>query len=72
MQNQSKNNTNKPIYKTEALADKERKLMVTKREREGGTNQEYRINKLPYIKQTNNKDLLCSTGNIDAIPYNLK
>ena len=41
------------------------KLMVTKGERGGGINQEFGINiyTLLYIKQTNNKDPLYSTGN---------
>ena len=39
--------------------------MVTKGERGGGINQEFRINiyTLPYIKQIINKDLLYRTGN---------
>ena len=38
--------------------------------REGGTNQEYGINryKLLYTKQINNKDILYSTGNYNQYP----
>ena len=39
-----KNNTNESTYRTETDLQTENKLMVTKGEREGGTNEEYGIN----------------------------
>ena len=36
--------TNEPIYKTNRLTGIEKKLMVTKEEKEGGINEEFGIN----------------------------
>ena len=62
-----KNNTNASICKTETDSETQKtNLWLPKwRGREGGTNQEYRINryKLLYIKQISNKDSLYNTGN---------
>ena len=54
------------IQNRNRLTDIENKLMLIKREREGGgTNQKYESNKykLLYLKWISNKDLLYSTGN---------
>ena len=58
----SKKNTNESIYKTEAdsLTQKINVRLLTVRERERGTNQEYRINR--YIKQISNKDYYIAQG----------
>ena len=51
------------------LTDIGNELTVTKGERgEGGTNQEFQINKLLHIKQISKKDLLYSTGNNTQYP----
>ena len=63
-----KNNTNEFIYKTETDSQTQKTnlwLPKGKGWEGGGINQEYEINRYTplYIKQINNKYLLCSTGN---------
>ena len=51
------------------LTDIGNDLTVSKGERgEGGTNQEFWINKLLHIKEISKKDLLYSTGNYTQSP----
>ena len=53
------------LFTKQKQTQRENKLTVTKRERWGGINQEFWINRyiLLRIKQITNKDLLYSTGN---------
>ena len=65
------------LFTKQKQTDKENKLMVTKWESRGGISEKFEISryKLLYVKQINNKDLLCSIGNYTqylAIIYNGK